>query len=346
MQIFNVTLGCDPEFFFKNAKGIVGAESVLPEHGLIAGAYAGSKFIIDGVQAELNPSPYSCRELLANEIGRCFVSLKECMDSVGVTLDMSQTVTVKKKSFAGLSDKSKRFGCSGSKNAYKSEEESKIKVNPMVYRKRSAGGHLHLGKTDNKSINNALDNPKRLVPILDILLGNTCVLIDRDEGNIERRKSYGRAGEYRTPVHGIEYRTLSNFWLRNYQLMSFVFGLARFAVNIVAQDKDKLFLDAVNIKEIEKAINKNDFKLAYKNFLKIEPIIGELTGDDLSGYAVPFTAKNLPLFKHFVNKGADYWFKNQDTLSVWIARAKGENRDGWERFLETTVARDLNESIK
>ena len=344
MIIQRIMLGCDPEFFFKNSKGIVGAESVLPEDGMEAGQYH-SKFIIDGVQAELNPAPNRCREILANEIGRCFLSLKEHMDSVGVSIDMSQTVEVKKDVFDTLSDKSKRFGCSGSKNAYKSEAEIKITINPMVYRKRSAGGHLHLGKIGFTNIDKALLSPERLIPILDILLGNTCVLIDRDEGNIERRKSYGRAGEYRTPPHGIEYRTLSNFWLQNYQLMSFVFGMARFAVNVVANDKDKEFTDAINMKEIEKAINKNDFKLAYKNFLKIEPIIGELTRE-IGGVSVPLDGQKLPLFRHFVNKGMKHWFKDTDTMESWIHRGTGKNPLGWERFLETAVHNDLNNSIK
>jgi hypothetical protein len=65
------------------------------------------------------------------------------------------------------------------------------------------------------------------------LVGNTCVLLDRDPRAAERRQIYGRAGEYRLPDHGLEYRTLSNFWLRAYPLFSLVMGLSRLAVSVV-----------------------------------------------------------------------------------------------------------------
>ena len=77
------------------------------------------------------------------------------------------------------------------------------------------------------------EDPLLAVKILDIVVGNTCVIMDRAPSQVERRKVYGRAGEYRLPAHGIEYRTLSNFWLRSYQLTHLVFSLARFAINIL-----------------------------------------------------------------------------------------------------------------
>ena len=344
-KVYTVSFGCDPEFFFKNDKGIVGAEKVFPKDGLTVGIN-NSKFIIDGVQAELNPAPSTCRQLLANEISRCFAGLDEVMKTKGVVADFSQTVEVDKENFDNLSDDSKKFGCSASKNIYKSPSKSKIKVDPMVYRKRSAGGHIHLGRTSDIT-SEVLDNPKKIVPILDILLGNTCVLIDRDIGNIERRKNYGRAGEHRTPKHGLEYRTLSNFWLKNYKLMSFVFGMARFAVAVVVNKKDKEFLKAVKMKDIEKAINKNDFKLAYENFLKIEPIISEIAEEvERFGYSVPLTVSTMQYFKHFINKGMDYWFK-ETPLEHWNKHTKTLNlTDGWETFLATTVKQDFEQENK
>ena len=50
-----VTLGCDPEFFFSKNGAIVGSEKVLDKNGFVVNG--SSKFVIDGVQAELNPIP-------------------------------------------------------------------------------------------------------------------------------------------------------------------------------------------------------------------------------------------------------------------------------------------------
>lgn len=343
--IHNISFGCDPEFFFSANGDIVGAENILPENGVVysnrmavSGESHAGKIIIDGVQAELNPIPSTCRQLLANDISRCFIELDKISKSRGVDLDFSQTVEVKKGTFDKLSDKSKKFGCAPSKNAH--NKNSSIKINPSVYRKRSAGGHIHLGRT--YAEDGSFSEPDRVVKMLDILLGNTCVLIDRDKGNIERRKSYGRAGEYRTPPHGLEYRTLSNFWLKNYVLFSFVMGLARMSVSIVKEDLDKEFLKVVEMKDVEKAINKNDFNLAYKNFLKIEPVLSEIS--TAGGYKQTLTVGNIPLFKHFVDKGVDYWFK-ESPLKHWVSLAGSTSlAHGWENFLEAKVLKDMEKT--
>jgi hypothetical protein len=145
-------------------------------------------------------------------------------------------------------------------------------VDPEKYRIRSAAGHIHLGDASGSTTSSqwaALHSPDRLVPILDIIVGNTCVLLDRDPGNVERRRVYGRAGEYRTPPYGIEYRVLSNFWLRSYSLMSFVMSLSRFAVGLLTAtihnggrkgvNYEAELLKLVNMDDIRRAINENDF---------------------------------------------------------------------------------------
>lgn len=357
-----VVFGCDPEFFFSKNGKIIGAEKVLPADGLIYGKTSpqlgsiqkegtngtvvgdseAGKIIIDGVQAELNPRPNTCRANLGNEISLCFRQIyKDITRSElgkAFDIDFSQTISVSEEELATLSEKSKKFGCAPSKNTYLSEEESRIKVNPAVYRNRSAGGHLHIGVLDAESSlsNLAIRNPEKLVPILDIILGNTSVLIDRSEGNKERRKIYGRAGEYRTPPHGLEYRTLSNFWLQNYALMSMVTGLSRQAVCIVADGIDKEFRSAVKINKITQAINNNDFDLAYDNFQKIEHLIADLAPSH--GF-FPLDSSTLDYFKHFVNRGVNYWFKDPP-LEHWIKLPEGHGT-GFENFLLTVVNKDM-----
>lgn len=365
---YNVVIGCDPEFFFSSNGHVVGSEKILPEQGLQYDPkkdYSGpdgahttppnteSRFIIDGVQAELNPRPNTCRANLGNEIGACFrklyKQLKENGRNVGV--DFKPLVDISQEELDSLSEKSKVFGCAPSTNAYKSDDEAKIKVDPKKYLKRSAGGHIHLGHnagywgggTTDEMMKKALSDPATTIPMLDLIVANTCVLIDRDPGNIERRKNYGRVGEYRLKDYGLEYRTLSNFWLRSYPLMSLVTGLCRMACHIVSQSKEgndyvKALRDAVPQEDVYKAVQENDFELAYTNFKKIEPILLEAAGYSYSNY--PIASNHIQSFHYFIKRGLDHWFKPEDSLNHWMTMAEGHGT-GWESFLQTTVSQYL-----
>lgn len=172
----------------------------------------------------------------------------------------------------------------------------------------------------------ALKNPDVLVPILDIILGNTCVMLDRNPANAERRKNYGKAGEYRLPKYGLEYRTLSNFWLRGKPLFSLVFGLARQAVNMVVCDKDTghiaQLMALVDMEDITKAINENDMELAVKNWNKIEPFMLAITkGSDIYGH-YPITSHSIAGFHKLIDNGIDHYFK-QSPMDAWLRPTAG-----------------------
>src|ERR1035437_500862 len=381
-----VSLGCDPEFFFAKGGKVIGSEKVLDASGIKtnpqdntsyhpSGGGNISKFIMDGVQAELNPRPSSCRALLGNEIRACFRDLHALLVSKGVVADFSQCVEVTQEEMDTLSDKARIFGCAPSTNCY-TAAESKISVDPKVYRGRSAGGHIHIGNQYQQYLDNpgfreqyraayeiskdpnnawkigsrteyALKTPDIMVPVLDIVLGNTCVLVDRAPSNKERRKVYGKAGEHRLKPYGIEYRTLSNFWLRSYQLMSMVMGITRLAVQLVEQstpDNDyvKALFDAVNRNDVIKAINENDFELALANFKKIENILYEACESNWGNY--PFSAKYANPFRYFVNKGVDHWFE-KDVVNHWMNAPEGHG-SGWESFLAGRVTTELRQSMK
>jgi len=357
---YNVTLGCDPEFFFSGSKGkTTGAEKVLPENGITYtpgtahydGSYTcrgdvkESKIVIDGVQAELNPRPNTCRANLGNEISACFRDLHKALEAQGkgIGVNFMPLVKISQKELDSLSEKSKTFGCAPSTNIY-THAESKITVNPKKYLKRSAGGHIHLGNNGSAQVKKTLENVEEMVYMLDIIVGNTCVLIDRNPNNVERRKVYGRAGEHRSKPYGLEYRTLSNFWLQSYQLMSLVTGLARMAVHIVSQSgKERDFAGeikaAVKKDDIVKAIQENDFALAYANFLKIENIIVEIATDS---YSYPISKDVIKEFHWFVRKGINHWFKH-DPFEHWITLPEGHGK-GWETFLQHTVRKDMEKS--
>lgn len=351
MRFCTIQFGCDPEFFFEKAGKIVGSEKIIdinkgieisPNEGGNRSVGKGqSKFIVDGVQAELNPRPDTCRARLGNEISTCFrVLAKQIKADPSLSINFAPTVKITSEELDSLDEKSKTFGCMPSKNARETGKSAVKLRDPKIYKYRSAGGHIHISPCndygDEKTRQAIFQEPERLVTIMDIIVGNTCVLLDRDPSNKERRKVYGRAGEYRTPSHGLEYRTLSNFWLRAYPLMSFVMALTRLAVSIRANsinsniDYEKELLNLVNLKQIQKAINNNDFDLAKKNFKKIKEYIEDYVGADF-----PLNREFLPMFNLVVKKGLDFFFK-EDPLKHWINLPEG-HECGWETFLYDKV---------
>jgi hypothetical protein len=352
-----VYMGADPEFFFVKEGKTIGAEKILPKEGLIK--HSVGKIIIDGIQAELNPSPSHCRAYVEDNIGQCFKMVKDVLkDHPGVTADFSQTVPISKEEMASLSPESKQFGCTPSRNGYTDKQGVKIK-DASKYMKRSAGGHIHLGHGGNQEVKKAMEDTQTMAQILDIVVGNTCVLLDRNEGNIERRKNYGKAGEFRLPPHGFEYRTLSNFWLRNSKLAALVLGLSRFAVNIVASSTEennyaKILRSKVSMRKVRKAINENNFELAYENFNKIEPILmeivptsrrGGIDNGEYNNYDYPLTPETIEQFHYVVEMGIDHFFK-EDPLEHWANKKDGHSRNGWEDFLMTTVKKEMEDKKK
>lgn len=364
-----VKMGCDPELFLMDRSGeVVGAERVIPEDGIETLsvnehnrlAPEGRKgIVLDGVQIELNPKPCHCRALLGNEISAAFKTLKEHLSKTGFQASFAQCVEVSQTELDGLSEKSKLLGCAPSNNLY--DLKATIGVNPATYRTRSAGGHLHYGLNGYPGV---MAERERAIPLLDILVGNTAVLMDRDPGNATRRKVYGRAGEYRLPKHGLEYRTLSNFWLRSYPLMSAMLAQSRLALGalyvtqlIEAADaagatnpsvlaeyrgKDKpetVLLDFVDLKSVQTAINDNDVELAKKNFEGVKTFISKF---NLQHNGI--NVMNVSLFEHFVKrideKGLGYWFPD-DPMEFWTHKYIDGHGYGWESFLSGPVAKDV-----
>jgi len=335
---YGLTFGCDPEFFFSKDGNVVSSDTALPKDGLVGHR---SCIVIDGVQAELNPPASFCRQILGSNIASSFRLLENHIKKQKLEIDFKQTIELTDKDMRNLSEKAKKFGCAPSKNTY--NKRSRITVNPEIYKYRSAGGHIHIGHNGSLPVIAALRTPTHIVQMLDLIVGNTCVLIDRDPSNRQRRKVYGKAGEYRLPQYGIEYRTLSNFWLKSYQLMSLVMGLSRVAVLIASQKRDKELLKLVDMKEVRTAINQNDFKLALKNYKKIEKTLYTMIPNRNEHFDI--TTKNYVLFRYFIKKGLDHWFR-ENPVKHWTSIDSAMCEYGFGEFLDIVVKGDYENSRK
>lgn len=358
------------------------------ENDLKVGSIRNPGFVLDGVQMEMHMIPDTCRASINAGIARLMHTLHAHLQThPGTRINWGVHVEVKKHELDSLGDAAKTLGCMPSRNLH--DSHATVSVDPE-YRFRSAGGHIHIsphGGFDFEAPTYGNDMHKanlqkyswlrdpRFVMVLDLLVANTCVLIDRDPGNIERRKVYGRAGEHRLPKHGLEYRTLSNFWLQDHILVSLVLGLVRTAcclmhfshnpgaetrTSIGAEDGSDYhcvaaptfdfvgdFLGRMDLPTAIEAINRNDPDLARVNFERVKTWVNERIGEvaEIGSYSLVGTngvhslaSNTIEEFEFFADKGLLHWFPG-DPITRWVHPADASNtwRHGWEHFVVNTL---------
>lgn len=365
-----VYLGCDPEVFVTrvNSRGrkvVVPSDVILGDKKVLSG-WNGARmgFLAqDGVQIELQPNYSTCRESLSYYLTGLMINLASIVAAKGAEfgeefkIEPLTVVRLTKGDIALLTPEARRLGCTPSKNIYGRKQ---IERDGETYPFRSGAGHIHLGIDVNVP-------REAIVKVADLILGVTSVLIDRDPGSALRRKTYGRAGEYRLPKYGVEYRTLSNFWLRSYPLTSFVMGMARSAVAVVDAERCRkiyaakgvmnvypesstmfnaadILLDGVNFEHVEEIINENDWAGANELYrAHIRPFFEQVALQN-SGLSGGGTLLNFDFFVDAIR--ARELAGDEDPLGAWFPLANftdwylkyPSNRGrGWESWLGIMV---------
>jgi hypothetical protein len=312
LQRPNVSWGCDPEAFFQREGQIIGSERVIPRKGM---RFPWGKIVRDGVQFEFNPR--AGHDLL-HYMSALIVGLsRELEKHPDVTICYDGLVEVSETELDQLSIESKVLGCMPSYNFYGVQP---ITVDPLTYRKRSSGGHIHMGLPYT-----LMAHRQNLVPLCDIFIGNTAVLLDRDPGAAERRENYGRAGEYRLPRHGLEYRTPSNFWLRAPELLDLMLGMSSFVVavgeEIYLNGNSKLedeLIALVSLQRVTQAINFNDHALATVNFEAIRPFLAKYLPTQGFGLTPDHIDQFLTLSDFTKQVGLHAVFPTENLVERWM----------------------------
>jgi hypothetical protein len=191
--------GTDPELFAFDKKGkVIPAFTWLPAKDERVVSEEG---FWDGFQAEFNPHYATCHQGLEAGIWMCLRNLKRRLSLVDPTARLAPVSVVKvdKKILKDLPDQHVALGCSVSFNAY-GEKPLEV-LDPRSLTLRTAGCHIHLGI--GRSADKIID---RVVKAIDAIAGVAMTSLFSGMEDPRRRKYYGRAGEYRLPLHGLEYR--------------------------------------------------------------------------------------------------------------------------------------------
>lgn len=218
-------MGTDPEFFLEKDGDIVPAFDWLPDkHSTLDGLFW------DGFQAETTVDPFQsshipqCHQTLGRNIARQLEKLGE----KNLNIAAQSVWRIPSLMLQYASEAHVALGCDPSRNVYGTHGRTVLEPRKLNW--RFAGGHLHFA-LDGVERNDP-DNIRYLVKTLDAALGIPSVCLAQNYDHFIRRRYYGLAGEYRLPPHGLEYRTLSNFWLPAPEAFMLVFDLGRHALNL------------------------------------------------------------------------------------------------------------------
>lgn len=253
MHYRNIKIGSDPELFIINTK----TDKVVSSIGLIPGKKkaafrakgmpVGYGIQTDNILAEFNIPPVKKAADFVHHINYMKNYIRDFVKSKDPDLDIRCVASQHVPQDQLQGEEACEFGCDPDYNAY---TES---VNPKPCGEetdlRSAGVHIHISY-NNPNIQQSI----RLVKCMDLFLGVPSVILDPDR---ERRQLYGKAGCFRIVRYGVEYRTMSGYFISSNELISFLFEQTMKA--IVFAERGGIL---PNGNEIQRIINESDVEAA------------------------------------------------------------------------------------
>ncbi len=218
--IENVTIGTDPECFIFNAhtNRVKSAVKLIPgskEHPQsIPELGPGFAIQTDNILAEFNVPPVTNMTDFVKNIDKMKEYLRNYVSAINPNYDIlcAASQTVPKSELR--SKQAKQFSCDPDYCIYTGMQNPRPATADTT-NIRSCGFHIHCGY-DNPEIDRSL----RLLAYFDAYLGIPSILIDKDT---QRRTLYGKAGCFRLTSYGLEYRTLSSYFMKDDAHLKWVF---------------------------------------------------------------------------------------------------------------------------
>lgn len=254
-KIDNILIGSDPELFIynKDKAEIVSAIPFIPgtkEQPYVIGD-KGYALQTDNILAEFNIPPCKTVEEFLHHMNYMKAYIQDHIAKIDPALTLLHMPDGHLKEEELQHPQAKEIGCSEDYDAWRDGE-----VNPKPAEfpgtLRTVGCHIHIGYSDPIAPINIL-----IVKFCDLFLGVPSVLI---EPKNERRQVYGSAGSFRHCRYGVEVRTLSGYFLKNDELLRWVFNNTLLAIKeankYLNDDEDSIDIDVLK-EDILKAMGGN-----------------------------------------------------------------------------------------
>ena len=249
------TIGCDPELFikkrygsYKSAVGLIGGSKWAPKKL----DEVGHAILEDNVALEFNIAPAQSQDAFRASIHKVLDHFRSILPEY--ELDTASAVSFPAEELD--TPQAQEFGCEPDFDAWR-----KGAVNPKPHAKdenlRSCGGHIHVGSEI------AQKEPLAVIQAMDLFLGVPSVALDNGE---LRKQLYGKAGCFRKKDYGVEYRTLSNFWIFQDKLIDWAYERTQDALEFTAKGNRIHPDDGLLIQRCINNNRKDDYEFLAKRF--------------------------------------------------------------------------------
>lgn len=259
------------------ARILVDEEEIVSAYGLIPGTkkepfpVKDGAVQVDGTALEFNITPAETSEEFVHNIDSVLSQLKTM---IPLEYSFSENITTIFNNIYTFPEEARRIGCDPDYNAY--TEKQNLPYNEhQLGTMRFVGGHIHIGWTENTD---PLEYSHflsccQIAKQMDYFLLLPSLLFDTDK---QRKNYYGQPGTFRPKPYGVEYRSLSNFWLHDKKLTKMIFDQAIKGVNLYVDKNINLSNKYSNVimdlhSNVIYGTNKNNIK----NFIKKVPEVYE-----------------------------------------------------------------------
>lgn len=232
-----LTVGADVEFFLVDKK----TGKPVSSEGITKGSKYSPHFFnddghsstsLDNVATEITIPPAKNAAEFSRFLTRSVRYVEQNLPE-GLGILMVPAVSFDEESL--MTENAMMFGCEPDYNAWTGKVNNKPLADDWTL--RSAGGHLHCG-IDNIEVpfsgriqRYKVDSQRaNIVQVLDLFVSIPLVIMEPDN---RRKELYGKAGAFRPKPYGLEYRTVSNHYMRSDKLKRWAYSSVQRAFDYI-----------------------------------------------------------------------------------------------------------------
>lgn len=212
------------------------------------------------VEFATNPTFAKSRKKKGNFVDIIKTTLSDVIDYIPKDYDLSIIASTDFNESELDNEEAKVFGCDPDFNAWTVSMNNTNLPDDLTF--RSCGGHIHVGFVKNSGNDFLLDFKGKLdtIKMMDCFHGIISVLLDQSESSARRKKLYGKAGAHRPKEYGVEYRVLSNYWLKSPELVMLMENLTNDILKLIRNKKHTYILKMIGDGVVVDTINNNNVK--------------------------------------------------------------------------------------
>lgn len=217
-----ILIGTDPELFVRVNGKFISAHDLMPGTKDRPFRVPDGAIQVDGVAAEFNIDPADSLDQYIKNINSVCKSMLSIIRETHPTAELvaSPTAFFDQEYFDSLPEEPKLLGCTPDYNAYTGDVNEPPHTDEPF---RTGSGHQHIGWTYGEDAHDEdhFSLCCELVKELDRVVYPLTKTYDFDT---KRMTLYGAPGAFRPKHYGLEYRSISNAFLRSEDTMALIYN--------------------------------------------------------------------------------------------------------------------------